>query len=43
MTLTALIAVAFIAFLARGALAAGTRLEQISRERQENAEFRQVS
>ncbi|WP_268245947.1 hypothetical protein [Pseudorhodoferax aquiterrae] len=43
MTLTALIAIACIACLARGALAAGLRLEQISKERQENAEFRQAS
>jgi hypothetical protein len=42
MTLAALITVAFIAFLARGAMAAGARLEQISQERLENAEFRQA-
>lgn len=43
MTLAALITIAFIAFLARGALAAGARLEQISRERQKYAELHQVS
>ncbi len=42
MTLTALITVAFIAFLARGAMAAGARLEQISRERLENAGMRET-
>ena len=37
MTISALAAVALIAYLVRGALAAGTRLEQISQERQERA------
>jgi len=42
MTLSVLAAIALIAYLARGALAAGTRLEQISQERQQNAAARQV-
>ncbi|CAN7714308.1 hypothetical protein LJR039_005988 [Pseudorhodoferax sp. LjRoot39] len=42
MTLSVLAAIALIAYLARGALAAGTRLEQISQERQQNAASRQV-
>lgn len=41
MTMFALATIAFVAFLARGALAAGARLEQISRERQANTETRQ--
>ncbi|WP_255358190.1 hypothetical protein [Pseudorhodoferax sp. Leaf274] len=40
MTFFALATVAFIAFLARGALAAGARLEQISQERLQTAETR---
>ena len=39
MTLAALITIAVIAFLARGALAAGAKLEQISRERQKYSEI----
>lgn len=41
MTFAALIAFTLIAFLARGALAAGSRLEQISRARQESTDLRQ--
>jgi hypothetical protein len=43
MTLAALTAFTLIAFLARGALAAGSRLDQISKARQATAKLRQDS